>query len=158
MPDIIAADLLSFPKLPIGNINVIAHSCNCQKTMAAGLAKKIKDKFPNVYEVDCKKSGDDWLGKYTAAKVGKDKFVVNLYTQYTYGTDQRQVNYEAFYTALDSLVLSLSKKNTEGKNYILGLPYKISCDLAGGDWEIIGSMIDSIALKYKFDIWICKIN
>ncbi len=154
---IISADLTKFPKLSPdlgGRINVIAHSCNLQKTMGSGLAKQIVELYPQVFKADQNKNNQlDWLGKYLVVPVDKNKYVVNLYTQDKYGTDRRQVNYEAFYTALDSLVKSLSSKSPD---YVLGLPYKISCGLAGGDWSIINTMIESISEKHKYDIWICK--
>ena len=42
-----------------GKFDVIVHGCNCMCTMGAGIAKQIKQKFPEAYRVDCQtKKGD----------------------------------------------------------------------------------------------------
>ena len=33
-------------------INNIAHSCNCQNVMGGGIAKQIKERYPQAYEAD----------------------------------------------------------------------------------------------------------
>lgn len=35
-----------------GKFTAIAHGCNCYKTMGAGIAKQIAERFPNVFEAD----------------------------------------------------------------------------------------------------------
>ncbi|MGJ4995019.1 hypothetical protein ACQR0Z_11425 [Bradyrhizobium sp. HKCCYLS3077] len=50
MMKIIKGDLI---KLALdGHIDVIVHGCNCQCTMGAGIAKSIKDIFPEAYAAD----------------------------------------------------------------------------------------------------------
>jgi O-acetyl-ADP-ribose deacetylase (regulator of RNase III) len=59
---------LSFASNEYIGINAIAHSCNCQNVMGAGIAKQIKDRYPQAYEADTKfynneyNDGGGWKG------------------------------------------------------------------------------------------------
>jgi O-acetyl-ADP-ribose deacetylase (regulator of RNase III) len=136
-----------------GHFDLIIHGCNCFCTMGNGIAKQIKEEFPNVYDADREtKSGDiDKLGNYTFAQVNllTEKtyadimmfhghhpilFVLNCYTQYNYGTDRVQIDYEAL-----TLVLRKINHNFKGKS--IGIP-KIGAGLAGGDWNKIKEIIN----------------
>lgn len=143
----VAGDLLDFPN----GINRIAHSCNTHNTMGAGIAQSIKSHFPYAWQADCiaHQNKKNILGSFSFGWADIDsgecqKGVYNLYTQSTIGMG-REVNYEAFYEAL-----SKSKENMEafqiqsGEEIVLGLPFGISCGLAGGNWKIILAMIEDI--------------
>jgi len=113
--------------------DVIVHGCNCFCTMGAGIAKTIRDKWPEVYEVDCKTSRGDInkLGTYTMCDVG-GVIVVNAYTQYRY-TGHKPVDYDAIKTVMQRI-----KKDFAGKK--IGMPL-IGAGLAGGSWSKIESII-----------------
>lgn len=113
--------------------DVIVHGCNCFNTMGAGIAKTIANKWPEVYEVDCKtKRGDaSKLGKYTMCDVG-DVIVVNAYTQHHYG-GYKPVDYNAI-----QKVMAAIKRDFTGKK--IGMPL-IGAGLAGGDWNRIEKII-----------------
>ena len=83
---IIDGNLLDFPN----DINAIAHSCNTRNIMSAGIAKQIKDRYPEAYEADTKaydteydKDGQyvHWLGKFSKAEINDRKYIYNMYTQ-----------------------------------------------------------------------------
>lgn len=105
-PVIFDGDLLDFPK----GLRAIAHSCNCQNTMGGGIAKAIRDRYPQAWEADCEaaRRGINKLGQFSDADIG-NKRVYNLYTQKTYGRGKRFVNYEAFYEALCNLRADLEE-------------------------------------------------
>ena len=42
-----------------GEFDLIIHGCNCFCTMGAGIAKTIKQKFPEAYEADLKTEKGD---------------------------------------------------------------------------------------------------
>ena len=44
--EVIDGDLLDFPN----QINTIAHSCNTQNVMGAGIAKSIKERYPEAFK------------------------------------------------------------------------------------------------------------
>ena len=143
--ELISGDLLNFPQ----GINRIAHSCNTHNVMGAGIARSIKAHFPYAWQADCiaHENQKNKLGSYSFGWVDIDsgdcqKGVYNLYTQSTIGMG-REVNYEAFYQALCNARDDMEIYQVQsGENITLGLPYGISCGLAGGSWVIISSMIE----------------
>lgn len=133
----------------------IAHGCNCFHTMGSGVAGQLARKYPEVPRVDRDYTtyGDpSKLGGYTVAEiVGDDvsgdtsSFVYNLYTQFDFGTDSRKVEYAAIkyaFKALNFHYLRL-KTVTDIKPPVLAIP-QIGAGLAGGDWELISSLIDLV--------------
>ncbi len=162
----IKGNLLDFPPYckndpnSYTGINNIAHSCNTRNIMGGGIALQIKNRYPQAYEADTEafnqeydKNGQyiHWLGKYSKAEI-ESKFlpnnkgrIYNLYTQASVGTGKRQVDYEIFWKALKNMQEDLLFIQHEtGEPQVLGLPYGISCGLAGGNWKIILAIIEDI--------------
>ena len=122
-----------------GKFQVIVHGCNCHCTMGAGIAKTIKQKFPEVYQADCAtiKGERSKLGTITYSEVqqeGSIFHVVNGYTQFNW----RGRGVLADYDAIRS-VFRLVKQQFSGMT--IGYPL-IGAGLAKGDWTIISSIID----------------
>lgn len=125
-----------------GDFDVIIQGCNCFNTMGAGIAKQIKQTFPEAYKVDQKTIRGDRkkLGTYTLAHIVEgpvDIIVVNAYIQYRYGSATPDIDYGA----VDSV---FAKLRTEflNRNVSIGYPL-IGCGLAKGDWSIVGGIIDT---------------
>jgi len=122
-----------------GEFDVIVHGCNCFCTMGAGIAKSIKENFPEAYLIDRKseygarsKLGN---GTYVNIKLFNHKLtIVNGYTQYNYKGKKPLVDYNAV-----RHVFKIVKTKFGGKR--IGYP-KIGAGLAGGDWNIIKNIID----------------
>lgn len=119
--------------------DVIVHGCNCFGTMGAGIAKAIKQEFPEAYEADCQtpKGDKNKLGTISYAKIDRDGMnltVVNGYTQFNYYGAGTLVDYNAVASVFSSI-----KKQFSGQK--IGYP-KIGAGLAKGDWQIISSIID----------------
>lgn len=135
--NIIQGDLI---KLALaGRFDVIVHGCNCFCTMGAGIAKAIKSEFPEAYEADCQTENGtkDKLGNYSHATVVKhdnEITVINAYTQHDYSGPGMKADYEAIRSVFRKI-----KSDYSGKR--IGYP-KIGAGLAGGDWEIISTIID----------------
>lgn len=133
-----------------GKFDIIVHGCNCQNTMGSGIAKQIKDRYPDAYQAD-----SDYdslyasrqylkLGNFSLAKIfSKSNFIiVNAYTQYHYlprGVDHFE--YASFAVILQKLAHFYG-------NYDFGFPY-IGMGLAGGDSERIISMLEEFADMVK---------
>tara|TARA_B000000557_G_scaffold264766_1_gene271611 strand:+ start:759 stop:1280 length:522 start_codon:yes stop_codon:yes gene_type:complete len=164
----IEGNLLDFPE----PINVIAHSCNTRNIMGAGIAKQIKDRYPEAYEADTKAYDTEydengqyvhWLGKFSKAEINDRKYIYNMYTQASVG-EGRQVSYEVFWKALKRVEQDLFQMNVNKHEYdgsappILGLPYGISCGLAGGSWRIIKAIIEDIFSDSPLKCYIVKYN
>ena len=141
-----------------GRFDVICHGVNCFCTMGAGIAPKMAkifgaDKFSleaDKYRADLNKLGcidfkPFHLKEGKVHKLGIDPenktpnlFVVNCYTQYSYGKNHKDgVDKPLNYTALR---LCMYKINQYFKGKHIGLPL-IGCGLAGGDWETVKSII-----------------
>ena len=153
---IIDGNLLDFPN----EIDFIAHSCNTQNVMGAGIARAIKDRYPNAYSADCHAmmNNDNQLGWYSFAVTDatQNKGIYNMYTQDKIGGN-RAVNYEAFYVALKKVADHIEwQSKHEDEKKALGLPYGISCGLAGGNWGVIFSMINDILIDRSFKTYIVK--
>lgn len=140
--EIIKGDLLdAFDR---GDVNVIGHVVNCQGVMGSGIAKTIKKRYPEVYEWykctvdDHDLFGTDPLGCVDVAPTGDgtNRAVLNIYAQRHYGLDKRHLNYAALAEGLRYI----SALNPEHK--VIGFPYKLGSDRAGGDWQIVLEMIE----------------
>ncbi len=65
----------------------IIHQANCQNTMGSGIAREIRARYPEAYEVDCKTIAGDYkkLGTFSSVKTKDGKFVIyNCYSQESY--------------------------------------------------------------------------
>ena len=121
-----------------GEFQVIVHGCNCFCTMGAGIAKTIKQVFPEAYAADLKtqKGSRDKLGNYSLAAIdrnGVSVTVVNGYTQFDW-----RGRSNADYPAIRSVFQRL-KRDFAGRS--IGYP-RIGAGLAGGDWALISRIID----------------
>lgn len=134
---IIKGDLITLAKN--GEFDVIVHGCNCFCTMGAGIAKSIRESFPEAYLIDraTEYGSVSKLGTVTYANVKLFKhnlIIVNGYTQYNYRGNKPLVDYDAVRS-----VFKIVKTKFNGKRF--GYP-KIGAGLAGGDWNIIKNIID----------------
>ena len=140
----VKGDLIQLAK--DGEFDVIIHGCNCYCAMGAGIAKSIKQHFPEAYKADCKtKKGDKKkLGTYTFAEyhiTGTEKpfqklRVINGYTQYNYAKGLINVDYDAIRSVFRKM-----KEDFGGQRLRFGYPL-IGCGLAGGDWNIVKEIIE----------------
>lgn len=142
-----------------GEVNVIAHGCNCYCTMGSGIAPLIKKAFPEAYAADLKtKKGDlDKKGTLSWGQSG-EVTIANLYSQGGYwGRNKgvRDLDYNALYDAL--VLLAGLAENIRGKDARIGLP-KIGAGLANGDWDIIEMMIKKTLCSAGFDVTIYTLN
>ena len=126
-----------------GKFNVIVQGCNCFNTMGSGIARQLRDRYPQVYEADCKTvAGDkDKLGKFTHALADEGFEIVNAYTQYGFNKDGESADVFE-YKAFLQILLKLDDDRLNGIHY--GFP-AIGCGLAGGNKEIIYNMISIFA-------------
>ena len=133
-----------------GLFDVIVHGCNCQNTMGSGIAKEIRERCPQVYDVDntyhraiCIDFDGQViqkLGNYTVAYMDNDVTIINAYTQLHYlprGVDHFE--YDSFNLILRKLLVGYPDKR-------IGFPY-IGMGLAGGDKDRIIAMIEDFAVQ-----------
>jgi O-acetyl-ADP-ribose deacetylase (regulator of RNase III) len=141
----VKGDLISLAEE--GQFTIIMHGCNCHNTMGSGIARSIRERYPQAYEMDCATVAGDRskLGTITVCladnKVGSKFVIVNAYTQYNFNSNgilNDVFEYDAFQKILDGFA------QDAGPNMHIGLPY-IGMGLAGGNKERILGMIENFA-------------
>lgn len=121
------------------NMRVIAHGCNCRGVMGSGIAKQIRARYNNVYEVYRLKHsvmGLD-LGSILPVRTLDGRTVVNCMTQMGYGDSGIQ---HVDYDAIDKCMAAINNQVESWEVTEVGMP-RIGAGLGGGDWTMIESII-----------------
>jgi len=133
----VAGDLFST------SIEIILHGCNSRGVMGSGVAKIIKEKYPNAYEAYahwCSKGFR--LGQYLPVR-DNNKIIINAVTQQNYGkVAQQQGPNPVRYVSYDAIAEIMNKINSEYTGSTIAMP-KIGAALGGGDWRVISAIIES---------------
>ena len=119
---------------------------NCQGVMGAGLAKQIREQYPEVYARYMELHNVfniHKLGRTELIRVSDGRIHAMMYAQDGYGRNSCYTDYEAFQKCLDEQRYVLN--NTYSREYVVAFPYKIGCGLAGGDWNIILPMLEKFS-------------
>ncbi len=121
---------------------IIVHGCNAQGVMGSGVAKAIRDKWPEAYE--------SYRQEYlkNGLKLGSiimhnesDVVIANCITQENYGRDgKKYVSYDAIHKCMAALFNHCKEYDIKS----IAMP-KIGAGLGGGDWLRIEGII-----KYEF--------
>ena len=121
---------------------VLMHQVNCQGVMGSGVAKAIRTKWPIVfdkYEACTKRSIiTSLMGKVLPVKVEDNKTVLNLFAQENFGYDGKRYT---SYDAIDTCLKKSAKWCVEHGVKTVALPYHMSSDRGGANWNIIMEMI-----------------
>lgn len=109
--------------------------------MGAGIAKSIASAYPicfKEYKKLCKETAPSALLGEVYFYQSEDKIIANIFGQKSIGKGLH-TNYDALRSGLE-IVCRYAKL----LNVTVGIPYKIGCGLAGGDWNIVSQMIEEI--------------
>ena len=154
------------------DVTIIIHCCNLYHRMGSGIAGVIAKKCPEAVVADqaTVKGDARKLGSFSAAKSeieGRPVTIVNLYGQMGIGCDgdplNRNAQYDSLYNGLLKFKRSLEKQitrkkdNGEDPKVVVGIPYGLASDLAGGSWTVVRAIIDSIFNDASFDVVIVKL-
>ena len=131
------------------NCDYICHQVNCRGRMASGIARQIRERFPEVYKkyrdryedaLRISLNPDKMLGSYDDVLLRDDsRHVINMYSQRSYGYNgKKYTSYKAFRFILECL------KNDIPTECTIGFPKNIGCGLGGGNWKVISGMIEGI--------------
>lgn len=141
------------------NEEIIIHQVNCKGVMGGGIALQIRNKYPEVYadyhelclsnNSSPYKRSSDLLGNIQVCKCSDGRTIINLFAQDGFGSF-------GIYTHYGALQKCLTKVGTEFIGKTVAIPYKMSCGLAGGDWEIVkriiaDSLVDCEVHIYKLE-------
>jgi len=160
-------------------VQVIGHQANCQNVMGSGIARSIREMFPEAYSADtiAARRGSNVLGTFSKADLKMDPYgrnrvgnrisrIYNLYGQ-NLGTDykklyDRKTDYEGLYSALEKMVDDLMPTEADkmmfdyDRSPAVGFPYKMGSALGGGSWDIVQRLIEVAFDKYSADVFIYK--
>jgi len=131
-----------------GDFDIIVQGCNCHCTMGSGIAREIRERYPQAYSADLATEQGDYnkLGNYTMApssfNSGESKFViVNAYTQYNFNKNWETRDVFEY----DSFKLILQKLAYLYPTARFGFPM-IGMGLAGGNKTRIMGMLAEFSL------------
>lgn len=145
--------------------DIICHQVNCQGKMNSGVAKAIREKWPDVYikymesnEIIWDKAHEHgrmiWnhmLGQIQVVFIADKKTmaVVNMFAQENYGYDgRRYTSYDAFWSCLGEI------KRTINPGLRIAFPARIGCVRGGANWNVILKMIEEVLGEdYNVEIW-----
>lgn len=130
-----------------GDFNIIVHGCNCHHTMGSGIAREVRERYPQAYEADLEtpKSDRSKVGRYSVSHA--DGFaIVNAYTQYDFMPRGRDhFEYEGFQEILNEFA-ERAEESASTIKLNFGFPY-IGMGLAGGDSARIIAMLEQFASR-----------
>lgn len=129
-------------------VDYVLHGANCFSTMGSGIARLIKENFPKAFLVDQNdyRSPIERIGSYSSVFLS-GLTIINLYTQYDYGTSCRKFEYGAFKRALDEITRDFS---FTGKR--IGLP-EIGCGLGGASRDLVLEILEDYATEGSWTIY-----
>lgn len=118
--------------------SVIAHQTNCKGIMGSGVAKQIKEMYPEVFE-EYKKKCDfqNMLGECLLVKTHDNRYIANLFGQYGFGLDGQYTNYNAVNSAMKNLLREMKQLGLTS----VAFPYNFGCGRGGGQWQIVDNII-----------------
>lgn len=134
------------------NADAILHQVNCQGVMGSGVAKQVREKYPNVYQSykrACDKLGSNGVfGKIQVCAINPEKtrFVVNLFSQLNYG-------YSGCYTDYEKLKECLKKVNERFSGRSVAIPYLMGCHRGGGNWEVVSKIIEETLIDCNVTLY-----
>ena len=127
----------------------ICHCVNCQGAFGAGIAGQIRRKYPNVYDAYKRMhnietdslTAYDLLNRYQIVPINDQQSIVNMFCQLYYGrSKKRYVSYDAVEIAFREFFNEIIAKN---KKVIVAVPLGFGSGLAGGNQDIITTIIDT---------------
>ena len=131
--------------------DIIAHQSNCKGVIDSDIANQLNDKYENFYKYYSEFCEEKCLGRCQLIKVNNNrhiKYIANLFGQDNYGKYKQYTEYDKLRNALIEL-----KEFAKLKNLSIALPYKIGCQTAGGDWDIVYTMLENIFLDYDITLY-----
>lgn len=132
---------------------VIVHQVNCQSVMGGGVALAIRNKYPKHYMdyMNDERTPEEKLGSVVSSFINEKRVVVGIYGQLEFSNRSIcNTSYEAVGNALATVCKACTSVN-ENK---IAIPYLMSCDLAGGDWNIIKNILTTMEERYNVE-FIC---
>ena len=135
------------------DVDVVCHQVNCRGTMGKGVAKQFAEKFPRSARAywlyvntirqlfGVENAAENLLGQVVWEKE-KGVWTCSMFAQDAYGYGKCFTDYAAFRKCCKHLRAHLEQEWNSKDRVKVGMPYKIGCGLAGGDWSIVHAIIE----------------
>ncbi len=140
---------------------ILVHGCNCHGVMGGGIARLIRNKWPEVYNAYKSRHAKGGLQLGDVVSVGHQKLhadrtlskhlhsltaslpeqliVVNAMTQFDFGSDPDRV-----YVDYDAIFASFARVRMLARDSGLSVHFPlIGCGLAQGKWEEVSARIEA---------------
>jgi len=146
----------------VGNIldletGIICQQVNCQGVMGSGIAKSIREKYPQVWTDYSKYAGPPYtqkengrhlLGEVCWVQIQTGLWIANIFGQQYAGREAKR------YTSYDALDVGFAKVATMARSLNLPVHYPmIGCGLAHGNWTIVSAIIDANLGTINHTLW-----
>jgi O-acetyl-ADP-ribose deacetylase (regulator of RNase III) len=141
---------------------VIVQGCNAQGVMGSGIAKEIREKWPQVY-TDYKlrqSTAGLKLGTFVATTiVPKEFYIYSAITQEYFGKDgAKYVSYKAIHQAFYKMAIAAGDAGLDIHYPMIG------AGLGGGEWSVIQACVDDafrladqeVLFPVKRTLWILE--
>ena len=136
---------------------IICHQVNWQGVMGSGVAKEVRERFPNVYEqyYDYCENNKDYPGRMlgVAQMIPTDekgsRWIANCFGQDRFGYDGKQ------YTSVGALMEAFQEvaKMAKMTGVKVAMPYGIGCVRGGADWLVVKKIIDVTFQGVDVELW-----
>lgn len=134
----------------------IGHGVNCRGKMGAGIAKIMREKYPNNYDLYQRKCSMTLLNPGDiGCTLEKGKVIVNMATQLDPGPDAR---YGWVFEAATRAAFKITKPYSDTfKNLkpVLAIP-EIGCGIGGLEWAKVEHLLCSVEILwpgFEFEVW-----
>lgn len=145
--------------------NIVCHQVNCQGVMGSGIAKQVKEKYPEVYEdyktfCNAYKHNPSLILGSCLPHATREEYdtnfggIVNLFAQENFGYDGK------CYTDYKALRQCLAYVNEHAgwfDDKTVAIPYLMGCYRGGGDWNVVYEMIEEV-FDDDIEVLICEYN
>ena len=138
--------------------NIIVQQVNHKKVMGAGLALQIRNKYPGIYDAYCK-----FCDNYSFEMIKNigivcmyntkenSKWIACVWGQDGFGIGGVYTDYDALKSGLMTVCYYAKMDDLS-----VAIPYGIGCGLAGGDWNVVKEIIESVFYDYEATIYKLK--
>ncbi len=114
---------------------ILCHQVNCCRVAGAGLALRIRKRWPRWGETFRRARG--WLGAVRYCDVGSDVIIADCYALLGYGNNTRRTRYDALKQCLQDVQEYAARKGKQ-----VYIPYGMGCGLGGGKWPVVLQLIE----------------
>lgn len=142
---------------------VIMHGCNAQGVMGSGVAKYVREKWPEAYEdykefCSTTENSAELVGYNHYFDVSNDsgaKVLINAITQNTFG-EGKQARYTAILECVDQADLDCDDLTDDEGILHIAIPL-IGCGLGGLKWEILKELLDEFEERHPVEFTVYEL-